>query len=507
MCLSSAHARFTLPTHLSLSEQVSLCVKTIATYRQELKPLRNRLGILQKQQDNARRKQEYWKQQYEQAKRENDRLKEENKKLKQEITKLTKTRERYRVSLFDHGNFAHPNQGRDKKPRGGQGGHADTNREAKADYDSYQRRRIYAKTCGHCHSPLPRVDSTKEKLLIDIIINPTVIKLILESERQWCRTCQTEVNAKDGQSLPFTEYGVNVFMLVLLLRFRCGLSLSKVATVLAIGFGLSVSKAGLVNMLSQAKTYLNDRYDELIRAVRAGQVMYNDETGWWVRGKQAWMWIAVNETTTVYYAAESRGKGIAEELYGNSTAKSMHDGLASYTKAIPKEHQLYCWAHVLRFAFEETHAHPPDSRAVAMREELVAIYRLRHVSTGKQLEQHIGQRLDALLTIDATDETAQAIHHRIASQKEGLIRALLFTPDGTNNLAERELRPIAIARTTSYGSDTYTGMETTAILASVVQTAARKPGDTFFHDLKASLTAGMTKRYHQYAHVACYDST
>ena len=53
----------------------------------------------------------------------------------------------------------------------------------------------------------------------------------------------------------------------------------------------------------------------------------------------------------------------------------------------------------------------------------------------------------------------------------GLTKALIETDSGTNNLAERELRPVVLGRKISNGSDTYTGMETTAILASVVRTS------------------------------------
>ena len=62
--------------------------------------------------------------------------------------------------------------------------------------------------------------------------------------------------------------------------------------------------------------------------------MYADETGWLVHGQKAWMWLIANEKTTVYFAAESRGGGIARELYGKSQAMCMHDGYAAYSKTL-----------------------------------------------------------------------------------------------------------------------------------------------------------------------------
>lgn len=106
--------------------------------------------------------------------------------------------------------------------------------------------------------------------------------------------------------------------------------------------------------------------------------MYNDETSWLVNGQKAWLWIMANKDVTVYVAAESRGKGIAQELYGDSQAYSMHDGLASYTHALPQEKHLYCWAHVLRFAHEETAMEQEGSPAKGFTEQLVKVYHLKN---------------------------------------------------------------------------------------------------------------------------------
>src|SRR5476651_1189896 len=62
-------------------------------------------------------------------------LEKENGNLKQEIERISKTKNRYQIALFDHGNFKHKNEeDSDKKKKGGQKGHADTNREKTEDY-------------------------------------------------------------------------------------------------------------------------------------------------------------------------------------------------------------------------------------------------------------------------------------------------------------------------------------------------------------------------------------
>lgn len=277
--------------------------------------------------------------------------------------------------------------------------------------------------------------------LIDSVVQPQVVQVLLESERQWCGQCQQEVSARHPQALPFTEYGLNTFLLVMILRFQAHASLATIGRVLEISHGLALSKATVCNLFTQAKRYLKGQYDQLIAAVRAGAVIYADETGWLVHGQSAWMWLMANDEVTVYFAAESRGKGIAAELYGDSQALCMHDGLASYTNALPQEHHLSCWAHVLRFAHEETVLEPQGSQAKWFTAQLVKVYQLksqRAAESPTDLEARLRAEVNTLLAVESTSPAIVNIQARLRMQQEGLIRALLLTPDGTNNLAERE---------------------------------------------------------------------
>ena len=442
-----------------------------------------------------------------QLKKELDKFKKENEKLKQEIEKITKTNNRYQVGLFDHGNFKSPTE-KERKTNGGQRGHADTNQDKKRDYKSFKKQRIFAKRCGKCGHSLSRVNATTEKLLIDIQINTQLTQMILSSERQWCSHCKKEVTAKSAESLPFSEYGINTFMMILLMRFKSNQSLGNISSSLYFGFGLRLSPSAILSLLRQAKEYLSDKYEKLKQEIRRGQVMYNDETGWLVHGQKAWMWIMTNEKMTVYVAAESRGKGIFEQMYGDSKATSMHDGYSSYASVTGMAKAAYCWSHILRFSFEETVLEKkPTDIACQIRDRLVDLYQtvVQHKEWSReQKEKTLRSELDALLALSPTDESSKNILYRVKTQKEGLILALLLTPDGTNNLAERELRSMAIKRGISYGSATFKGMETTAVLGSIVQTISRDKEKQFIPSLKEYLLTGIAEKYPQYKHPASF---
>lgn len=476
--------------------------------RRDVRHLRVHTATLARSADHQRDQRNRFEEENERLRKENTTLKKENEKLKEEIEKLTKTNKRYQVALFDHGNFKHPDE-QEKKPEGGQKGHANTNRESTEDWAGIPKQRRFATHCGACGHTISRVSSKREKFLLDIVINPNIVKLIVESERQWCRNCHTEVHAKHPQSLPFTEYGINVFMMILLLRFRCHLSLANISAVLTVGYGLPIGKAAIGNLLVAAKRYLTHRYDLLVMEVRKGHIMYNDETGWLVAGQTAWMWIMANEEVTVYWPAESRGHGIFKDMYGDSDAASMHDGYKAYGAVIGEEKEYFCWSHILRFAFEETVIEQEGSDAIRMRDALVFAYYLKRNHpeySVKQLKQSLTRSLDAILAMPVTSTAMKHIGHRLRTQKQGLVNSMLYTKDGTNNLSERELRGMALARTVSHGSDSFKGMETTAVCASVVRTITRKKDADFFEELSGAFTQGIREKHPQYYHQSFTDT-
>lgn len=505
----TAQLPFHIPSFVSSEQRVSFCLDVINKYRNELPLLRRKISVLDKQKIKSDDEVKYWKEKYNEAIEELIRTEEENEKLKQEIEKLAKTNKRYQIALFDHGNFKHRDD-KNKKSKGGQNGHADTNRENQTEfksYENYPHKRIYASVCGHCGSRLKRTKAFKEKVLLDIVIKPEILKLIIQSERQWCGNCQKEVISRDPQSLPFTEYGLNAFMMILVLRFKGHLSFLSISSVFSITFGLSLSKSDISNMLHLASVFLDSRYEQLITAVRKGEVIYADETGWSIKKQKAWMWIMANENAAVYFAAESRGKGIADIMYGASKALLMTDGFASYTKTAIKDKHLFCWSHILRFAFEETVNDRKTSKACFLRDALVRIYHVKenHPDYSKsKLKEVLSQEFNQLLDLTSTERSFIKIQNRVKEQKKGLILALIETPNGTNNLAERELRPMVLNRHVSYGSDTYLGMKTSAILGSVMQTISKK--EDLPTELELSLQIGIHEKYPQYVHLAYSDT-
>lgn len=79
--------------------------------------------------------------------------------------------------------------------------------------------------------------------------------------------------------------------------------------------------------------------------------------------------------------------------------------------------------------------------------------------------------LRGIIKMQYQQEDTQAIQTRITNQRKNLLTALLYEDVPlTNNKAERELRPMVVARKISGGSKTIRGAKTQAVNMSVLQT-------------------------------------
>ena len=496
---------FKIPSNVPINQQVDFCLRVINQIRQELVPLRlaylgakKRITNLEKEIikhiDDCRQ----LRIRIQQFEKDVNRLEKEKSDLEVEIDRITKTNKRLSTALFDHGNFKTKSSKALK--RGGQIHHSDTNRETKENPNDYPKEHINLTNCPNCHHSLNFVKSIKDKVLIDIVLNPQVIKLLVQAERQWCPKCQKEINARHPQSLPFSEYGLNTLMIILLLRFKGHLSLAKISLVLKTAFGLSLAQSSIQALLSQAKDYLDDKYQEMVKRIREGELMYNDETGWLIGKQSAWLWIMANDNITVYCPANSRGNGIFKTMYSFSQALSMHDGFAGYQCALKDETKhAYCWAHFLRFVHEETVLGLPGSEEKKLKDKVIGLYQLINQLPRSQLTSILTSEFALILAQKSDNPSIIKIQTRLKKQQWGLIQALVLTPDGTNNLAERELRPLVLLRKTTYGSNTFNGMEITATLGSVVQTLSKQP-IPFFPTLKSYLQAGITQKHSSFVY-------
>ncbi len=244
--------------------------------------------------------------------------------------------------------------------------------------------------------------------------------------------------------------------------------------------------------------------EDLKEQCRASPALQADETGWREDGKNGYIWSMSTPTVRYYEYHHSRGGEVVKALIGEDyegvlgsdfyAAYNVHQGL----------HQR-CWVHFLRDAHDLKDQHPNDEALRTWATEVKNLYHRavawadhgpdpnlspRQQSLARVAQQHaFEQQLTAVCQPYAQTTTPQ---HTLCERVERFLPELFVfvaVPGvpAHNNLAERSVRPLVVARKISGGSRSPAGSETRMRLASLFGTwIAQKLNP--FHQCLAALT-------------------
>jgi transposase-like protein len=289
--------------------------------------------------------------------------------------------------------------------------------------------------------------------------------------------------------------GINALATAILLRVAHRLPFRQVARVLADLPGLSVSAGAVARQVQRAGRWLADDYQKLLIEIRASPHVHADETGWRTGGRNGYLWALADPTHTLYHVDKSLSGKVIERLLGRAFGGTLvSDFYCAYARLDCAKQK--CLAHLLRELAESCQKSAAFAAGAFCRQAkrlIKAMLRLkgrwdamtdeRYTSAACGLEG----RLDRLLSGTHDQAHERRIARRMLKHRKELTAFLWDRDlDGTNNAAERALRPAVVARKISGGSRSKNGADAWAKLASLLRTATQQ-GRRLLDTIKAML--------------------
>jgi transposase len=345
--------------------------------------------------------------------------------------------------------------------------------------------------CPACGGPVTDVKD-HEQFVVDIPeVQPIVTRYVTHSGQ--CARCGRRVRSRHPEQISDATGSAGVVIgprakaLAADLKHRLGVPYAKVAEVLEVGLGLSVSRGGLCQADARLAEQARPVYDELIDLIRQSAVAHADETGWRIGTLSAWLWVFTNRDLTVYTIARGRGHEVVVQMLGEAFAGILvsdcftaydHQALAAWLKQKCVGHLLKDLSELnasktagaVRFAQDLTRV---LRAALTLRDHQPMLAPADFAAQAAQLEAE----LDALIDIrrQLTDADNIRFAKRLRKHRQHLLRFLYVDGlDATNNQAERMLRPAVITRKTGGCNRTDGGTQTHSILASVLTTCRQQ---------------------------------
>jgi transposase len=420
-----------------------------------------------------------------QKQQEIDRLREENARLKERLRYQERTAQEgfFGSSTSSAKRPVKANTARGQSPGapgGARHGHNGQGRQSLAAEKADQVIFVAgAESCPDCGGAL-HDKGCRERTVIDV--DPLRRQSILyELQQKYCPRCRRTVRARAPGVLKRHLLGNRLLAHAATQHYLFGVTLGQLESQLGVGSG------ALHGALHRLAERLAPACEPLRQEYRAAPVKHADETGWRTDGCNGYAWLFCSARISLFRFRQTRSGQVAQEVLGEQplTGVLVVDRYPGYHRA-PCPLQ-YCYAHLLREVQDLEKEFPEEVEVLVFvslfAPLLSAAMRLR----GQALEPAEFRSQAHQLKDRIIDWSENAAHHPGIQRIQNIFRehptrlyhwAENREVPADNNFAERELRPLVIARKISFGSQSEKGARTREVLMSLLHTLRKRGGQT-----------------------------
>jgi len=374
---------------------------------------------------------------------------------------------------------ANSSAGHKRNRGGGKVGHQGHGRTSICEKDADKVEKIpIGNICPDCGSTLED-KGIKARTVIDC--QPVKMKkIVYYLERKRCPKCKKLISARAPGVFAKCLYSNQLLAYVAVQHYIYGNTLGQIEKQTGIGY------SSLIDAMHQLSKRLKDVPNALIAAYRTSEVKHADETGWRTDGNNGYAWLFCTPQISIFRVRKTRSASVPKEVFGEKAVPGVLvvDRYNGYNKM----HCLiqYCYAHLLRTVKDLEKDFPENAEiksfVEALAPQLANAISLRTLDiTEKQFKQQAAKIKNEIINITNRQARHPAIQKIQDIFREKADRLYHWAEDrnvpADNNLAERELRPLVIARKISFGSQSDAGARTREMLMTVLHTLKKRTTD------------------------------
>ena len=320
--------------------------------------------------------------------------------------------------------------------------------------------------------PLPRYEITEYQLL-----------------QGYCSCCQKTYRGETPAEVGNRGFGVRVHGTIALLTSKFKLSKRQALELLKDFFQMPICVGSVSNIEHRVSQSLESLHGQIKNKIDESKIVHIDETGFKQNNRSGWAWMMANELFSFMQLDCSRGKKVAKKLIGNVINRIFISDRYPVYDFLPELCHQVCWAHLKR-----------DFQKISERSGIAGVVgrRLLH-SYGKIFafwKSHLQQDNDDKRTrkkrrrlknrmLRDLEFGASCSHLTTARTCRNMLEMgkslWLFLENrdvpATNNLAERQIRPLVIAKKLSFGVKSDRGARYIERIYSLVLTCRQQNKD------------------------------
>lgn len=328
-------------------------------------------------------------------------------------------------------------------------------------------------SCPHCGGELvdPPFDGDETR---DVVVSYPVKAYVrrYRARAMYCRRCGRPVRTRIGGVMDGCRYANSVIARAATDFYLNGIPSGVVSR------GLGVNKGTLLGAFARVSRILEAVRDKASEIISSSEFAQGDESRWRIDGRNGYAWVFIAGNLVVYVCADSRRSAVAKGVIGDFKGIFASDRYSGYEFVAGQ--RSFCLEHLKRDAIKVREDNPESKECSAYADAIVPvlaeIMKLRSVFGEDPKAYHraaldAGRRLYEIVHREAKHPDIQK-HQDVFRDTRLRTWQWLIGPEvpADNNRSEREVRPIAIARKVSHGSQSDTGADERGIFMSVLHT-------------------------------------
>jgi transposase len=345
-------------------------------------------------------------------------------------------------------------------------------------------------TCPTCQLRLGGISLGRCREVIDVPEPAPVEVTHHRIYKGWCAGCHRWYEAPldvHEQVVGQGRIGVRLASLIATLRTVMRLPIRQIQLYLSTLHGVTMSSGEIVELLHRIKAQMQSHLDALKQQIRASPAVQADETGWREDGINGYVWSVSTPSIRYFEYHHSREGEVVKALIGKDYCGVLGSDFYAGYNSHEGLHQR-CWVHYLRDAHELKEKYAQDEQLFRWAASVKAIYEQAvawaeqgpdlQLSPRQQQQARVAQQHafeQQLLALCRPYVGTTSPQHTLCERVERFLPELFVfvaVPGvpAHNNLAERSIRPLVIARKISGGTRSPKGSETRMGLASLFGT-------------------------------------
>jgi len=306
-------------------------------------------------------------------------------------------------------------------------------------------------------------------------------RILYVSPKPYCPRCRRTFHARPPGVLSNNLLGNQLLATTATMHYLHGVPLGRICQQFSLGLGTLIDNFHRLGKLFAGVP------GRLVEQYRQAPVKHADETGWPDDGQRGYAWLFATVQISIFLFRETRSSRVPREVFGTQPLPGtlVVDRYSAYNKA-PCALQ-YCYAHLLREVKDLEKQFPEQEEVrtfVGVLAPLLATamhLRALPIPDAPFYEEAAKVKTQIIEVVHAS------AHHLAIGRIQEIFhdnqdRMYRWADDrqipADNNLAERDLRLLVVARKVSFGSQSEAGANTRGILMTVLHTLKKRALDS-----------------------------